>query len=135
MMLGWFNRKKNIALQRIFTKEVIFFIFIYAVLLVSASHNSYPDEMDNILGGYFINHGVFPYTGFFTHHGPLTYYLASFLTFFSGQSFVRFRLVSTLFYLLLLVGTYTLFKKRIKAVNTNFYLLYIAVFKNILQIH
>lgn len=123
-----FVKRPNVKSILRYKKELIFFIVTYGILFISAFHNRYPDEMDNILGGYFINHGRLPYKGFFTHHGPLAYYLASFLTLFSGQSFVKFRIASTLFYVMLLLGSYILFRKRARTVNPNFYLVFISIF-------
>lgn len=108
-------------------KEILFFCVIFIILVINSIHQSYPDEMDNILGGYLINKGFLPYIGFFTHHGPLAYYLASFITFFSGQSFVKFRLITPLFFSILAIGSFFVFKKRIKTVNPNIFLLYIGV--------
>ncbi|RJQ37738.1 hypothetical protein C4559_03315 [Candidatus Microgenomates bacterium] len=107
--------------------EIIFFFITYLILLVNSIHENYPDEMDNILGGYLINLGELPYTGFFTHHGPLAYYLASFLTLFSGQSFVKFRLLSSIFFLFLLIISYITIKKRIRSINPSFFFFYILI--------
>lgn len=107
---------------------ILFFVGIYLILFANSLHERYPDEFDNIIGGYLINHGVFPYTGFFSHHGPVSYFLAGILTPISSQSFVFFRFLTTFFYLFLLIFTFFIFKKRIKTLNVNFLLLYILVF-------
>lgn len=88
--------------------------FVLLILLFSNTlHEKYPDEFDNIAGGKLILEGKFPYTGFFTHHNPFAYYLVAFLLIFSGQSFVKFRLVLAMFYFLYHVGLYFYSKKRL----------------------
>lgn len=71
----------------------LFWVIIAAFFFVNTFHESYPDEFDNILGGWYIIHGRLPYVGFFTHHGPIAYFIAAVALLFSGQSFVRFRIV------------------------------------------
>ncbi|MCM8827633.1 MAG: glycosyltransferase family 39 protein, partial [Candidatus Omnitrophica bacterium] len=48
----------------------------------------------------FILNGRLPYTGFFTHHNPMAYFVSAVAVLFSGPSFVKFRLVFGVFYLL-----------------------------------
>lgn len=96
----------------------IFLIFL-AIFEINALHFTYPDEFDNIVGGYFIDHGRLPYIGFFTHHGPFTYFFASVITLFGRASFVRFRLLEGLVYFVLYLLFYLYTKSRfgIKASN------------------
>lgn len=108
-------------------KIVIFFAIIFIILLINSVHNSYPDEFDNILGGRLINLGFIPYRDFFSHHGILSYYLASFLTLAGGQSFVHFRILSVFFFLGTLVATYLILKKRTNNSDVNFFYLYITL--------
>jgi hypothetical protein len=63
------------------------------VVVFNQIHFSYPDEFENILGGKYFWQGRFPYSGFFTHHNPFAYLLSALIYIFSGESFVRFRLV------------------------------------------
>lgn len=85
---------KNLA--RLFWKHRFSFLLLtglLAVFLVNSLHTQYPDEFDNIAGGRLILTGALPYSGFFTHHAPFAYYLASAINLVSGVSFVRFRLI------------------------------------------
>lgn len=117
---------KIFAFIKTYKKEIAFFFVIYLFLFLNSVHESYPDEMDNILGGYFINKGILPYTGFFTHHGPLAYYFASIITFFAGQSFVGFRRGSTIFILIFLLIGYLVIRKRTLP-KFGFYLFYLSL--------
>lgn len=74
----------------------LFWAVIALFFFLNTFHESYPDEFDNILGGWYIIHGRLPYIGFFTHHGPIAYFVAAISVLFSGQSFVRFRIVYAL---------------------------------------
>lgn len=103
---------------------ILFFGLIYVVLFANSLHNSYPDEFDNIFGGYLVNYGFLPYKGFFSHHGPVSYFLAAILTFFTRQSFVAFRVLTSVFFLAFLVTSYVLLRRNIKKTNVNFFLLY-----------
>lgn len=91
---------------------IVYLILVLGIFLANALHESYPDELDNILGGWYILHGRLPYIGFFSHHGPVAYFLASTVELFSGQSFVRFRIVYTLFLLVWLLWSYRFLAKR-----------------------
>ena len=61
----------------------LFVLFTAAIFILDAFHESYPDEFDNISGGWLILHGTLIYKNFFTHHGPFPYFLSSFLEIFS----------------------------------------------------
>ncbi len=94
---------------------------ILIILFVSnAFHETYPDEFDNILGGWFTLHGHFLYSGYFTHHGPVPYLIAALVELFSGQSFVVFRLFYSLIVLLMLVVPYFYIRKSYSK-NISFY--------------
>lgn len=90
----------------------ITFIFIFFTLLINSLHTSYPDEFENIVGGYFILHGRLPYTGFFTHHGPFAYFFAAIIGIFSGGSFVNFRILLAVAYFILHLSFYFYIKYR-----------------------
>src|SRR3990167_6222799 len=102
------------TLNNILSKERVYaifaFIVIWLILLLNSLHESYPDEFDNILGGWLILKGSLPYTGFFSHHGALSYYFASIITLLGGQSFVHFRLLTSFFFLGVFAFTYWIFK-------------------------
>ncbi len=109
------------------TGKIIFLLLLFAVLYLNTFHEEYPDEYDNILGGKFIVSGILPYSGFFSHHGPVAYFLSAFLYLFSGASFVKFRVIYSIFLFLYLLGTYGYIKKSIGKIETNFYLFFIAI--------
>ncbi len=91
---------------------LIYALLITGIFLVNSLHESYPDEFDNILGGHYILAGRLPYVGFFTHHGPVAYFVAALVEIFSGQSFVRFRIVYAIFLLALTFGGYWFLRRR-----------------------
>lgn len=102
--------------------QALFVVGITCILfIINAVHETYPDEFDNILGGWYILHGNLPYSGFFSHHGPFPYFLAAFIEIFSGQSFFRFRLVYAVFLVIVSFGTYLFLKKRLGQDATRFY--------------
>ncbi len=109
------------------TKKILVFLPLLIILLLNCFHTTYPDEFDNILGGKLILEGVLPYSGFFSHHGPLAYFGAAIINVFSGLSFVKFRLLSAVFFLGLFAGSFWLIKKRVESFNANFFLLFIFV--------
>ena len=90
----------------------VFYIGLFCLFLLNAFHESYPDEFDNIMGGWYILHGKLIYSGFFTHHGPVPYFLAALLELFSWQSFVRFRIVYAIFLFLFNVFVFWFYKKQ-----------------------
>ncbi|HEV2339149.1 MAG TPA: hypothetical protein VGT05_00085 [Patescibacteria group bacterium] len=98
--LSHFFRKENFS-------NLFYWAIIFCIFFINTFHESYPDEFDNILGGWYILHGRLPYVGFFTHHGPVAYFIAALVVLFSGQSFVRFRIVYAV-----LLFLYTLFVSR-----------------------
>lgn len=105
---------------------VCFLFLMSGIFLANSLHISYPDEFDNILGGRYIAEGKIIYRDFFTHHGPVGYFVAAFVYLFSGQSFVRFRIFYGLFLFLLIFGQYVFLSKSLNIRNKfSFYLLYI----------
>lgn len=91
--------------------EIALFVSIIIINLINAIHTSYPDEFDNILGGWYILHGKRIYADFFSHHGPVPYVVASFLEIFSGQSFVHFRIMYALFLSFYYLFAYKILRK------------------------
>jgi hypothetical protein len=89
-------------------------LFILFCFWVNTLHTQFPDEFDNIFGGFLINHGSFPYTGFFSHHNPGAYVSASLITLFTGRSFVGFRIVFSVLLFLIFIGSAYLLHKRTK---------------------
>ncbi|QQG40345.1 MAG: hypothetical protein HYV37_02125 [Candidatus Levyibacteriota bacterium] len=114
------------SVKRVSFWNVIIFGFIVFAFFVNALHESYPDEFDNILGGWYILQGRLPYIGFFTHHGPVPYFIASIVALFSGESFVRFRIFYAFFLLFTFGSIYWILKKTIGKEHILFYPLFIA---------
>lgn len=122
----------NIKLKRFFgNKENLFlfcfFLFILSILSVNALHESYPDEFDNILGGKYLLQRIPIYTGFFTHHGPLAYFISAFILLFSNGSFVSFRILFAVLIFLFLLCSYLYLRKSFGSKETNFYLGFIFI--------
>ncbi|MGH7245738.1 MAG: hypothetical protein ACREGI_02270, partial [Candidatus Levyibacteriota bacterium] len=109
-----------------FLWKLFFVAFTTILFLLDALHESYPDEFDNLLGGKYILHGRLLYTGFFTHHGPVPYYLAAFLELFSRTSFVHFRIVYAFFLVAINFLIFYLLKKRVGLKNIFWYPLFIV---------
>jgi hypothetical protein len=105
----------------------LFLFLLYGVFYYNTMHEQYPDEFDNILGGKYILKGILPYTGFFSHHGPVPYFISAVITIFSGVSFVRFRILYSIFLFLYLFGTYYFIAKSVGSVKTYFYLFFIVI--------
>lgn len=61
--------------------------------IFSALSVSYIDEDDNILGGLLMNRGEIPYLDFFSHHMPAPYFIASSITFFTGNNVIYFKII------------------------------------------
>lgn len=107
--------------------KIVLFLFIYWVLYQNTFHESYPDEFDNILGGKYIVHGIMPYSGFFSHHGPVAYFVGALVYLFSGSSFVHFRIFYSIFLLLFFLLTYIFLKKSVGVKETNVYLIFLVL--------
>ncbi len=115
--------------KRVRTKSFYSLLGFVAILLFmfigNGLHESYPDEFDNILGGWNTLHGSFLYSHFFTHHGPTAYLLAAFLEIFSGNSFVKFRLLYSLALLAFLLYSFWYFRKSVGSHISRFYPLFL----------
>lgn len=115
--------------KRIRTKSFYSLVGFVAVLLFmfigNGLHESYPDEFDNILGGWNTLHGNFLYSHFFTHHGPTAYLIAAFLELFSGNSFVKFRLIYSVSLLAFLLYSFWYFRKSVGSHIARFYPLFL----------
>lgn len=103
----------------------LFAIFLVS-MLINAIHESFPDEYDNILGGFYINNWIMPNTGFFTHHNIGAYFLASINTFFTSRSFVLFRLMFAVEMWVAIIATYVLLRRGFGSKKSGFYLMYAA---------
>ncbi len=104
--------------------QLIIFLPLLFFFLVNTLQTEFPDEYDNIVGGYYINQGILPYKGFFSHHGPLAYFLASLITLFTGQGFVQFRLVLAIVYFLIILLIFLLLKKYLEISKFNVFIVF-----------
>lgn len=116
---------KTVFFDKNFVWKALFVLSVLSLFILNSLHEKYPDEFDNILGGWYILHGKLPYVGFFTHHGPVPYFIASFLLLFVGQSFVRFRIAYALLLSCVIFGTYLLLKKRVGKKQLKFFPVFI----------
>lgn len=96
------------------------------VFMANGLHEKYPDEFDSILGGRYIAEGLVIYRDFFTHHGPVAYFIAALVYFFSGQSFVRFRVVYSVLLFVWTVGSYLFIRRRTGQQLGRFYPLFMV---------
>lgn len=106
-----------VGLRKFISKNqriLLFFAGILLILILNSLHATYPDEFDNILGGKLITRGIFPYSGFFSHHGVVAYLVAALIVPFSGVSFVHFRLLSAVFYLVVFLSGYLAIARQVR---------------------
>jgi hypothetical protein len=119
------NKIVSLLHQKSFYTNLLFFGVIFAMFMINGLHESYPDEFDNILGGWYILHGNPLYTTYFTHHGPTAYFLAAFVEIFSGNSFFRFRMIYSVFLFVYCLFIYWYFRKSLGAKIAGFYPLFL----------
>lgn len=117
----------RILLKKVFSNRywVFFFLLLLGIYLLNSQHTNFPDEFDNIVGGWYINHGVIPYVGFFSHHNPGAYYLASIITFFTKQSFVSFRIIWAIALYFVANAGFLILKRKFGLKSVQFYALYL----------
>lgn len=106
---------------------ICFFVVLLFINLINTVHNSFPDEFDNILGGYYINKGLLPYRDFFSHHGLVSYFIASLITIITKQSFVFFRLIYSAVILFYFICLYKFIIKRLGKEISLLYLIFIFI--------
>ena len=107
-------------------QTLIYLVFLF-LFLINTLHEQYPDEFDNILGGWYMLHGRLIYTGFFTHHNPVAYFIAAAIELFSGRNFVIFRFLYSVVLFGYLAWTYAYFRSRFGKQLMTFYLVFIAL--------
>lgn len=118
---------KRYSKKRDFYVWLSLIILLFLIFFANAWHEEFIDEFDNILGGAYILQGKLPYIGFFSHHNPVPYFLASIIVLFSGDSFVAFRMLYAVFlFLFALVGYYAV-RKSVGHQASKFYIGFIAV--------
>src|SRR5579872_2454802 len=118
---------RNEIKQKSFWLKALFVLLIFAIFLINTIHESYPDEFDNILGGWYILHGRLIYIGFFTHHGPVAYYIAALVELFSGRSFVSFRIWYSLLLCLFTFWSYISLRRRFTRSQLSFYPFFVFI--------
>jgi hypothetical protein len=111
--------------QRNFYFTLSFLGIIFAVFMINGLHESYPDEFDNILGGWYLLHGNVLYNTYFTHHGPTAYFLAAFVEIFSGNSFVKFRMIYSASLFAYCIFIYWYLRRSLGSVAARFYPLFL----------
>jgi hypothetical protein len=116
-----YSRKKDFYIWLCLTG--LLFVVYYA----NSFHEEFTDEFDNILGGVYILHGKLPYIGFFSHHNPVPYFLASFIAIFSGHSFVAFRILYAIFLFVFAILGYYAVRKSVGNQSSRFYVGFIGV--------
>ncbi|MEK9176568.1 MAG: hypothetical protein AAB520_03940 [Patescibacteria group bacterium] len=113
--------------KRSFWLWMSFLALILAIFLINGLHEQYPDEFDNILGGWYLLHGKLIYKDWFTHHGPVSYLVSALVNLFSGRSFVNFRLVYSVFLFFLTLLPIYFIRRRLEGVNTSFFAYFILI--------
>lgn len=108
MLLKLKNWLKSLKIKPV---SLLLFGILLMIFIANSLYASYPDEFDNILGGKFILHGSLPYVGFFSHHGPLAYFLSAILVLIGGVSFVHFRILSAFFFTGLFIFFYYCYRR------------------------
>lgn len=118
------NIMKYLKFDRI---KALVFVFVFILFFINTFETNFPDEFDNIVGGLYITKGVLPYKGFFSHHGPVAYLIASPITLFTQQSFVNFRIVFSAILSLFLLGNYLILKRQLKTQKITEFLYYLIL--------
>lgn len=114
-------------LRSLLNVHTLIFLVIFFLFLVNTLHEQYPDEFDNVLGGWYMLHGRLIYSGFFTHHNPVAYFLAAAIEIFSGRNFVIFRLLYSCVLFGYLWWTYRYFRSRFTQHVTTFYIVFLTL--------
>lgn len=114
--------------EKAFLIKTALFVLLAFFVFSNTLHEVYPDEFDNILGGWYMLHGKLLYTGFFTHHNPIAYILSAFIELFSWQSFVRFRIIYAALLFAYLTWSYLFLQKRLEKIDISFYIFVLLFF-------
>ena len=80
-----------------------------------------------ILWGVGISSMDFIYTSFFTHHGPIAYFLSGLIELIGGRSFVHFRIIFSLLIFGFLVWSYLYIRRGFGKDRSFFYLIFIGI--------
>lgn len=100
---------RNIEIKKIFEVLkrnrllLIHLVILLALFIVPAFNRSFIDEWDNLLGGSLLLKGTTLYKDYFSHHGPVTYFIAAFLSIFSGSNIVLFKIFISIFFFIWVV--------------------------------
>ncbi len=115
--------------SKVYSSKYLLFFFVILLLinLINAVHNSFPDEFDNILGGFYINQGLIPYKDFFSHHGLVSYYFASIITIITKQSFIYFRLLYSVLTFIYFISLYKIFRKYLDKELALVFLIFLSI--------
>jgi hypothetical protein len=95
-------------------RKAIIIIFLSYVLLFSYQrYYAFNDEIDNILGGMSVTHGIDIYKGYFSQHTPFVYYLTSIFSFLGAHQYETYRIGMSIVLLLTWIFIYLFYKKDI----------------------
>lgn len=119
------NTIKDIFRSKSFYSYLFFSLILLFTFFANTLHESYPDEFDNILGGWRILHGHPLYSEFFTHHGPTAYFIAAIIEIFSGNSFVKFRIIYSLVMFAFLMFSFWYYRRSIGVHLSRFFPLFL----------
>lgn len=120
-----FNFSKKIFRKFLEKKVVLLcFLLLFSILTINSIHFFYPDEFDNILGGYYLTQGRFLYSEYFTHHAPFAYIFSAFITLFSSDSFVKFRILLALTYFCMMIVFYSYINRRFSGIFNSLILVF-----------
>lgn len=103
-------------------KTILIFGVLLVIFLLNAFHEKYPDEFDSIVGGKYIDMGLFQFRDWFQHHQPGAYVMAAILLPFTGISFVRFRIAWAIAIFAINSLGYYILRRRFPKRNLTFYL-------------
>lgn len=119
--LLFYSKKKSFWLW------IGFYTLILFIYLINGRHEQYPDEFDNVLGGWYLLQGKLIYSDWFSHHGPLAYVVASVVEIFSRNSFVGFRFVYSIFLFFLTVLPFLFIRRQLKGIDIPYYFYFIIL--------
>ncbi len=116
-------------------KEIFFYVILLALYVLNSLTWEFLDEWDNILGGKLITQGILPYTGFFSHHLPLPYFISSLIHLLSGTNFIFFRVIFALLLFTWAISLYRYVRTQENEGLLKYYLITLALFSSLTWMH
>jgi len=105
--------------------KIIYILVLFGIYWLNTFHTNFPDEFDNIVGGWYITQGKLPYIGFFSHHNPGAYVIAALITLITHRSFVGFRMIWSILLFFSSIGGYWLIRSKCGKRETFFYAIFL----------